>query len=75
MIEHLKWWIAGKELTALHRYRQAAHLAHRWCVGERNASETADWIRQVGEGQRCADIEFFREQLRAAQAQAKEGAE
>lgn len=66
MIERLKWWIAGKELKALHCYRQAAYLAKQWCSGERNASETADWIRQVGEGQRCADIEYFREQLRAA---------
>lgn len=67
ILERLKWLIAGKEMTALHRYRQAAQLAQRWCVRERNASETADWIQRVGEGQRCADIEHFREQLRAAQ--------
>jgi hypothetical protein len=64
MLESLKWWIAGKELRALHRYRQACALAWRWNGGVPNSAETADWIRQVGEDQRGADIAEFRERLK-----------
>lgn len=60
----LKWLLAGQELAALHRYRKACHLVWRWNGGEQNSAETADWIRQVGEDQRGADIEQFRERLR-----------
>lgn len=63
MINWLKWLVAGKELRALNRYRVACHLAWRWNGRIPNSAETADWIRQVGEDKRGADIEQFRESL------------
>lgn len=62
--ELLKWWVAGDELAALHRYRVACELVCRW-NGTRvpNSGETADWVRQVGDGVRPMDIEQFRERL------------
>lgn len=65
MLDRLKWWIAGKEMQALHRYRMACQLAWRWNVQCPNSAETAEWINEVGEGKRGMDIEQFRERLRA----------
>lgn len=65
MLDRLKWWIAGKEMQALHRYRMACQLARRWNVQCHNSAETAEWINEVGEGKRGIDIEQFRERLRA----------
>ena len=61
----LKQWIAGKELAALARYRKACALAWRWNGEIRGSAETAEWIGQVGEDKRGADIEQFRDRLRA----------
>ena len=52
------------ELRALHRYRVACHLVWRWNGQLPNSAETAEWIREVGEGKRPSDIEQFRERLR-----------
>lgn len=65
MLERLKWWIAGKEMQALHRYRTACQLAWRWNGQEKNSAETAEWIGEVGEGKRGMDIEQFRDRLRS----------
>ena len=65
MIDRLKWWIAGKEMRALERYRVACSLAWRWNGQLPNSAETAEWIQQVGEGMRGMDIEQFRERLRS----------
>lgn len=72
MFDRLKWWISGKEMQALHRYRTACQLVLRWNGQCQNSAETADWINEVGEGKRGMDIEQFRERLRAASA--KDGA-
>lgn len=61
--ERLKWWVAGAEMQALHRYQVACGLAWRWNGRVPNSSETADWIRQVGDGKRGMDIEQFRDRL------------
>lgn len=63
MREFLKWWIAGKEMQALHRYRTACQLVWRRNGLLPSSSETADWIQQVGDGVRGMDIEQFRERL------------
>lgn len=63
LLDRLKWWIAGKELNALHRYRVGCHLAWRWNGRIRGSAETAQWIQQVGEGTRGYDIEQFRASL------------
>lgn len=63
MIEWLKWRIAGKEMQALHRYRIACALVCRWNGRVPNSAESAEWIRDVGEGKRGMDIENFRASL------------
>lgn len=63
MIEWLKSIIAGKELSALQRYRVASTLARQWNGKIPASSETAEWIQSVGEGERGYDIEQFRESL------------
>ena len=65
MGEWLKWLIAGNEMAALARYRKACALAWRWNGQVPNSAETAEWIKQVGEDQRGADIEQFREWLKS----------
>lgn len=64
MIDWLKRMIAGKEMRALDRYRAACGLTWRWNGQIHGSSETAEWIQQVGEGERGYDIEKFRESLR-----------
>ena len=64
MLRLLKWWIAGKELRALERYRAACALAYQWNGQLPNSAETAEWISLVGEDKRGMDIEQFRERLR-----------
>lgn len=54
------------ELRALHRYQVACALAWRWNGQLPNSAETAEWIKEVGEGERGMDIEQFRERLRRA---------
>lgn len=71
MPEFLKWWIAGKEMQALHRYRTACQLAWRWNGQLPNSAETAEWINEVGEGKRGMDIEQFRERLIAGKGGAQ----
>lgn len=68
----MKWFrawlarlIAGRELAALQRYRAACALAWRWNGEVRASADTAEWIGEVGEGKRGADIEQFRERLRS----------
>jgi hypothetical protein len=63
MLQWLKWLVAGKEMAALHRYRTACHLAFRWNGQIRASAETAEWVQQIGEGERGYDIEQFRERL------------
>lgn len=67
MIERLKWWIAGEEMRALHRYRVACSLVWRWNGRVPNSAETAEWIQQVGDGTRGMDIEQFRARLEAVE--------
>lgn len=60
MLEWLKYLIAGRELAALNRYRYACHLVWRWMGNYPASANTADWIRQVGEDERGADVAEFR---------------
>jgi len=63
LLDRLKWWIAPREMQALHRYRVACALVWRWNAAIRGSAETAEWIGQVGEGARGMDIEQFRARL------------
>lgn len=64
ILVELKYLICGKELRALERYRQACALAYRWNGQLPLSAETSQWIGEVGEGKRPADICEFRESLR-----------
>jgi hypothetical protein len=55
--------LCADELDALQRYRMACQLAYRYNGSIPNSSETAEWIRQVGEARRGADIENLRMRL------------
>lgn len=63
MLDWLKRLIAGPELAALERYRLACGLAWRWNGQIPASAKTAEWIRDVGQGERGMDIERFREEL------------
>jgi hypothetical protein len=63
MIERLKRLLCAEELDALKRYRLARQTAQRYNASIPGSAETAEWIRQVGEGKRIADIEHFRAKL------------
>jgi hypothetical protein len=65
--EWIKWVVAGDEMLALNRYRKACHLVWRWNGNVPNSAETSEWISDVGEDRRAADIEQFRAALTAAQ--------
>ncbi len=64
MIGWLRALIAGKELLALERYRQATLLARQWNGTIRPSADTAEWIAEVGEGRLAAGtIDNFRDAL------------
>lgn len=73
----MKWLarlVAGDELATLERYRVACQQAERWNASIPVSAATAEWVRQVGEGERGFDIERFRERLRRiAAASSSEG--
>lgn len=59
-IRHL---VAGRELAALERYRDATHAA--WCnlTTVPNASAVAEWIAGHGEGQLDTPLAELRDEL------------
>ena len=59
----LKHLIAGEELAALERYRQVCQSVYRFNGQVPNSSETALFIRNVGEGDRGEDTPQFRQSL------------
>lgn len=65
MINWIKHRLARRELQALSRYRMATQLVCQWNGRIAGSAATAEWIRQVGDGERLVDIEQFRDRLRA----------
>lgn len=60
----LKNWLCREELAKLDRYQRACALVYRWNGELVHSSWTAQWIKEVGEGERGQDISEFREHLR-----------
>ena len=65
VIAYMEAGLQEAELRALHRYQVACALVWRWNGQLPNSAETAEWIKEVGEGQRGMDIENFRVRLQA----------
>lgn len=45
-----KWWVAGKELTELHRWRSQYHLYRRWMAEFPDVSEALDSLEAAARG-------------------------
>lgn len=59
----LKYLVAGREIAALERYRDATHAAWRHLTTVQNASAVAEWIAGHGEGQHDTTIADLRNDL------------
>lgn len=64
ILQHLKWWIAGKELEELHRWRTFCSQADRWLAEFPNVVTALDYVRTEAEGTRGNDIMRMREKMR-----------
>lgn len=63
MIAFIKHLVAGREIAALERYRDATHAAWRHLTTVQNASAVAEWIAGHGEGQHDTPIADLRNDL------------
>ncbi|MFZ6755794.1 hypothetical protein ACO0K9_01125 [Undibacterium sp. Ji50W] len=64
ILHHLKWWIAGKELEELHRWRTFCSQADRWLAEFPNVVTALDYVRTEANGTRGNDIMRMREKMR-----------